>query len=69
MWKNGYKFELLVVKPKPVTTSPVMASMQLGPMDTTPERPLTEEEKFEKVATDLLKDVEKLLPSLVKDLM
>ena len=67
--KNGYKFELLVVKPKPVQSSPVMASMQPGPMDTAPERPLTEEEKFDKVAADLLKSVEKVQPSLVRDLM
>jgi hypothetical protein len=67
--ENGYKFELLVVKPKPVATSPVMASMQPGPMDTALERPLTEEEKFDKVATELLKDLEKVQTSLVKDLM
>ena len=67
--KNGYKFELLVVKPRATQSSPVMASMQPGPMDTAPERPLTEEEKFDKIAKDLLKDVEKVQPSLVKDLM
>ncbi len=65
--KNGYKFELVVVKPNPVKDSHVMASMQPGPMDTAPDIPLTEEQKFDKV--DLLKGVEKVQPSLVKDLM
>ncbi len=46
-----------------------MASMQPGPKDTAPERPFTEEQKFDKVTADLLKDVEKVQPSLFKELL
>ncbi len=46
-----------------------MASRQPGPQDTATDIPLREEQKFDKVIADLLKDVEKVQPSLVKDLI